>query len=354
MFFDDSITALSCSPDGKLCAVGFKSGKIKIINCQTYRLRYEFSSFNKSAVSYLRLFDEERMLSADEAGDLVYYFQDEPRAGGKKRFYRPVLISQLKETITALAANRDGTYIAAGTASGVIYSYAFTCNKTWESNRLIGHSQAISSLQLSDCQTSLISGSADTTIKLWDVFMNSCMGTFHGHCARITSAHITPDRRILYSSSRDQTVIVWNVQSGEIIEQFGGHRRWIEKVVAGYSAYYNTVIFIACSDDGIISFHTPGAQDSLYTSSIVAHRNSWINGLVLLSDTQTLISYGADGCVKIWDFATWQLLQSVARKMPRGRLCDESVMIEHCLISEDEKTMLWSDDSGGLTFAALV
>ena len=62
--------------------------------------------------------------------------------------------------------------------------------------------------------TSIISGSGDKTVKLWDVQTGGVVNTFCGHKRGVRSVSISADSATIGSASGDNTIRLWNVQTG--------------------------------------------------------------------------------------------------------------------------------------------
>jgi len=89
---------------------------------------------------------------------------------------------------------------------------------------LSGHSDYVRSLVFSPDGTSLVSGSNDKTVKLWDIQTGGVIKTFYGHTHNILSVSIPADFTRIASGSMDHTIRLWNIQTEEcncIIEQQG-------------------------------------------------------------------------------------------------------------------------------------
>ena len=68
----------------------------------------------------------------------------------------------------------------------------------------------------------LISGSTDTTIKLWNLPTGKLLSTLTGHSTAVLSVAISPDGKTLASASRDGTIKLWNLQTGELLQNLSG------------------------------------------------------------------------------------------------------------------------------------
>ena len=80
---------------------------------------------------------------------------------------------------------------------------------------LSGHTGWVMSVAFSPDGRSLVSGSNDRTVKLWDIQTGGVIGTFHGHTASIYHVSISADCARIASGSRDLTVCLWDTQTGE-------------------------------------------------------------------------------------------------------------------------------------------
>ena len=80
---------------------------------------------------------------------------------------------------------------------------------------LSGHTKPVKSLAFSSDGTSLVSGSHDKTIKLWDIQTGGVVRTFYGHIDQVSSVSISPDQTTIVSGSLDRTIRLWNTQTGK-------------------------------------------------------------------------------------------------------------------------------------------
>jgi WD40 repeat protein len=80
---------------------------------------------------------------------------------------------------------------------------------------LSGHTNWVRSITFSSDGTSLVSGSWDKTLKLWDVQTGGVIKTFHGHTGWIYSVSISFNYTTIASGSHDRTIHLWDIQTGE-------------------------------------------------------------------------------------------------------------------------------------------
>lgn len=81
----------------------------------------------------------------------------------------------------------------------------------------IGHSSGVNAVAISKDNRFFVSGSADNTVKLWDLETGRLEKTLKGHHDCVVSVTFTPDNRWVVSGSFDNTMKIWDIQTGELI-----------------------------------------------------------------------------------------------------------------------------------------
>ena len=80
---------------------------------------------------------------------------------------------------------------------------------------LSGHIAEVRCLTFFPDGTSLVSGSLDRAVKLWDLQTGGVVKTFLGHTQAIWSVSISADLTTIASGSFDHTICLWDIQTGE-------------------------------------------------------------------------------------------------------------------------------------------
>jgi len=70
----------------------------------------------------------------------------------------------------------------------------------------------------------LVTGSSDRTIQVWQCQDGKILQTLTGHTDTVTAFAFSPDGTRLYSGSRDRTIQVWDLGTGQTMTTLTGHK----------------------------------------------------------------------------------------------------------------------------------
>ncbi len=88
---------------------------------------------------------------------------------------------------------------------------------------LAAHKNWVRSVAISRDSKWVASGSADMTVKLWNLETGRCSTSLQGHTDFIRAVAFTPDDKRIISGSKDQSVRVWDVGTGRELARLKGH-----------------------------------------------------------------------------------------------------------------------------------
>ncbi|MFM5946390.1 MAG: WD40 repeat domain-containing protein, partial [Dolichospermum sp.] len=97
---------------------------------------------------------------------------------------------------------------------------------------LTGHSYLVRAIALTPDGKTVISGSNDETIKIWDLETGEEKLTFKGHSSWVTAIAVTPDGKTVISGSWDNTIKIWDLANRKEIATFTGEGRIMRCAVA--------------------------------------------------------------------------------------------------------------------------
>ena len=185
-----------------------------------------------------------------------------------------------------------------------------------------GHTADVLSLTFSKDGTLLASGSADNTIKLWDMQTGGVVKTFQGHTGSVKSVSISVDCTTIASGSSDKTIGLWNIQTGEchcIIQQESGD--WIIQQEIGV----HSIHFFPLDPQHFISISNGKVQE-------------WnIDGHKIAPEYDGFcVAFSFDGSKFVLCYRTVvQVQSSDSRAVVAEFHTEKNIYIQHCCFSPD-------------------
>jgi Tol biopolymer transport system component len=165
-------------------------------------------------------------------------------------------------------------------------------------NVLTGHKSNLSSLAFSeDGKTLAVADSLDQTVRLWDLVSRK-VALLRGHKAHLWRLAYAPDGRTLASTSSDGTIRLWDAAGKKQLEEFrlpGGD-------ILGSAAFSPDGKLLAA---GSWSSFSVRVWD-LASGKQVAELTPGYGYRVQFSPDGTLLAAGSLNTVQLWDVATWQ------------------------------------------------
>jgi WD40 repeat protein len=181
----------------------------------------------------------------------------------------------------------------------------------------LGHNMIVTSVAFSPNGKLLASGSADHTIKLWDVASGREIRTLSGHNEGVNSIALSLDGRTLASASDDKTIKLWDLASGTDLVSLGGHTDKVNSVA--FSA--DGRVLASASDDRTIKLWDIASKRELRTLS---GRSGAVWSVTFAPDGHLLASGNFDDTIQLWDVANGHPLRTLRGAYvafsPDGRL----------------------------------
>jgi WD40 repeat protein len=134
------------------------------------------------------------------------------------------------DAVTAVCLSRDGRHALSGSADRTLRWWEVStghCLRTLE-----GHGGVVTSVCLGRDGRLALSGSADGTLRLWDMARGRCLGNFEGHEDVVTSVALSPDGRFAWSGCGDGTIKLWETARGRCLYTLAGHGDPVQAIAA--------------------------------------------------------------------------------------------------------------------------
>jgi WD40 repeat protein len=114
--------------------------------------------------------------------------------------------------VNSVAFSPDGKTIVSGSSDNTIRLWDTTGKPIGQP--LKGHEDEVNSVAFSPDGKTIVSGSSDNTIRLWDITGKPIGQPLKGHENRVNSVAFSPDGKTIVSGSSDNTIRLWDTWPG--------------------------------------------------------------------------------------------------------------------------------------------
>jgi guanine nucleotide-binding protein subunit beta-2-like 1 protein len=170
-----------------------------------------------------------------------------------------------------------------------------------------GHSHFVQDIVISSDGQFALSGSWDSTLRLWDLNYGTTTRRFVGHNKDVLSVAFSADNRQIVSGSRDKTIKLWNTL-GEckysIEDQ--GHTEWVSCV--RFSPNIQNPIIVSAGWDKLVKVWN--LTNCKLRTNLVGH-TGYVNTVTVSPDGSLCASGGKDGTARLWDLNEGKHLYSL-------------------------------------------
>lgn len=226
----EGITGLEILADGKTALEASESG--------LWLLNIEEPSKSRQILDYpitsLAISPDKKRVAINSSSQIVLL--------DSISFERFATIDSITDSITSLAFSQSGKTLAIGVENSEILIWDVESNK--EILSLSGSSDSINKvLYLSEDKVASVD---DRFIRIWDLSSGRQILLLDGFLLNVSDIELSPSGKTLISGSGDGTILLWDIESGEIIYSFE-----VDRPINSISIYPETKLVIG-SGDGVI------------------------------------------------------------------------------------------------------
>ena len=174
------VLAVDYRPDGKYFVTGSEDKTVKVWNPETYNVLVNFDR-NDDAVYAVAFTPEENMIVSGSADNAVRSWRIVESRGESGRI-------ETRGSLNRVYNGHQGTV------------YAVDCG-IWRNQMII------------------VSGSADTSVIVWDLRSGNQVQTFDQPTDEVYAVDLSPDGRFVAAGGRDGTAYIWDLSNGNLIAE---------------------------------------------------------------------------------------------------------------------------------------
>lgn len=212
-----------------------------------------------------------------------------------------------------------------------------------------GHKGDVASFCFGPDGSTLVSGSDDGEVRLWEFPGRPDQLSLLGHRGNLREVAFSPDGQRLVSGGADNTARVWDTRTGQELLTFRGHKGFVtavawspdgKRIVSGSTHGDKSQIQVWDPNSGRVE-QVIGAAQGGHTNSVW-----WVN---FNPDGTVLLSGSPDRTVRLWDTATWKqikVLEGFQSAVDGAAFSPDGKWIATCEQGPSGKVQVWDWRSG--------
>lgn len=197
---------------------------------------------------------------------------------------------------------------------------------------LTGHIQSVRGLAVSERHPYLFSAGDDKMVKCWDLEYNKVVRAYHGHLSGIYCLELHPAVDVLLTGGRDSTCRVYDIRTRNNIRVLSGHTN----TVGAICTQATEPQVITGSHDTTVRCWDLGTGKTMAT--LTNHKKS-VRGLRIHHSEYTFISGAADN-LKVWKCPEGKFLRNISGHNT----------IVNCLALNQDNVVVSGGDNGSMYF----
>jgi WD40 repeat protein len=210
----------------------------------------------------------------------------------------PLLRTLLGHTswVNAVAVTPDGEHVISGSADSTLKVWEVESGR--EVRTLEGHTSAVLAVAVTPDGRHIISGSKDNTLRIWELDTGRAVRTLQGHFGGVYAVAVAPDGRHVISGSWDNTLKVWELEGGQLVQTLKGHTDDVETVVVTPDGKY---IISGSFDNTLKVWELEGGRE---VRTLRGHFGG-VHVVAVTPGGQHVISGSSIGVLKVWEVDSW-------------------------------------------------
>lgn len=169
---------------------------------------------------------------------------------------------------------------------------------------LLGHTGQVASVTMDPFNSFFVTGSADRTMKIWDLASGNLQLTLSGHIMAVRDMVISPRHPYLFSCSEDKTVKCWDLEKNVVIRDYHGHLSAVYTI----DIHPELDVIVTGGRDSSVRVWDIRTRTPIHV--LTGHRSS-VNKVKCQSNDPQVISCSMDSTVRTWDLAAGKCMKTL-------------------------------------------
>ncbi|MBP0021629.1 MAG: serine/threonine protein kinase [Cyanobacteria bacterium SBLK] len=279
-----SVCALAFHPNGKILASGGADRVIRFWDADTGTSQFKVLKGHSSIITAI-VFQPQTNLIISCSWDyrICFWNYEEELAE----------IEAHAGWIKTLAITRSSQLLASGSADKTVKLWDVNTRKLKQT--LWGCEGEIRSLVFNPKGNLLMGSGTDRVIRIWEIDRSRTRQILQGHTGAVNALVTSPSGRILFSSGEDRTIKIWDLQQGKLQRELQGHTDSIETLAMNSEGN----LLVSGGSDRIVRIWHPGTGQLLHE---LADHEAGIEAIAIAPDNRTIATASRDKTIKLWKY----------------------------------------------------
>ncbi|KAJ3120547.1 POC1 centriolar protein A [Nowakowskiella sp. JEL0407] len=242
------------------------------------------------------------------------------------------------DVVNSVAISRDERMMVSGSGDTTVKIWNLNTGK--EIRTLSGHLKPVNAVAICN-ERLIVSGSRDKTLKFWYASTGKEIRTCVGHSGSINSVAICEEKGLVVSGSSDRTLKIWEMETGVNILTLSGHMGEVTSVAISSDGK----LVVSGSHDNTVKLWNADTGKEIRT--MMCHRK-FVRAVVISLEGNIIVSGSEDKTLKIWSLSTGEELRTL---IERSEVVAVALSIDGNVFvvgSNDNTVKMWDMSSGKL------
>lgn len=244
-------------------------------------------------------------------------------------------INYLVSEVMSLQITPDEKFVLAGQMNGTLSILQIG---TDTENQIEAHKAEIKCLAIASDSSFLLTGSYDTTIKMWTIPDLRQISELSAHTSHIYSIAMATDNKSAVSAGGDHKVYIWDLTDKKLIQSIEGIN------ITAYSIFLSrddNILALGCTDNTIKLWNFKESREQM----VIHGHEMPVYSVVISQDMNFIVSASIDKTVRKWNLRTGKQERILAE-------CSESV---RCVaLTIDDKYVIYGQYNGRIGIIPLL